>query len=56
MLGHMKDARLRQRLDEHSRIFEAIAANAPVAATQAMHDHLTRANVLYQTAVQPPKA
>lgn len=43
-------------LDEHLRIFEAIAANDPVAATQAMHDHLTRANVLYQTAVQPPKA
>jgi DNA-binding FadR family transcriptional regulator len=43
-------------LDEHLRIFEAIAANDPVAATQAMHDHLTRANVLYQTAVLPPKA
>jgi DNA-binding FadR family transcriptional regulator len=43
-------------LDEHLRIFEAIAANDPDAATQAMHDHLTRANVLYQTATQPPKA
>ena len=43
-------------LDEHLRIFEAIAANDPVAANQAMHDHLTRANVLYQTAAQPPKA
>ena len=43
-------------LNEHLRIFEAIAANDPVAATQAMHDHLTRANVLYQTAVLPPKA
>ncbi|MDP1998588.1 MAG: transcriptional regulator NanR [Rhodoferax sp.] len=42
-------------LEEHQRIFEAIAANDPVAATEAMHDHLTRANVLYQTAVQPPQ-
>ena len=34
-------------LAEHTRILEAIAANDPSAAAKAMHEHLTRANVLY---------
>lgn len=34
-------------LAEHTRILEAIAANDPAAAAKAMHEHLTRANVLY---------
>lgn len=35
-------------LAEHTRIYEAIAARDPDAAAMAMHDHLTRANVLYR--------
>jgi DNA-binding FadR family transcriptional regulator len=35
-------------LAEHRRIVEAIAAHDADAAAQSMHDHLTRANALYQ--------
>lgn len=35
-------------LSEHRRIVEAIAARQPVAAEQAMREHLTRANALYR--------
>ena len=35
-------------LAEHGRILDAIAARDPEGAAQAMHDHLTRANALYQ--------
>ena len=35
-------------LAEHTRIYEAIAARDPDASAMAMHDHLTRANVLYR--------
>lgn len=35
-------------LAEHGRILDAIAAHDPEGAAQAMHDHLTRANALYQ--------
>lgn len=43
-------------IDEHLQILDAIEAqNAPKAA-KAMHDHLTRANVLYhRTHLAPPK-
>jgi DNA-binding FadR family transcriptional regulator len=34
-------------LAEHTRILEAIAINDAAEAAQAMHEHLTRANVLY---------
>ena len=34
-------------LQEHSKIFDAIAAHDATAASKAMHDHLTRANALY---------
>lgn len=35
-------------LQEHQRIYDAIAAGQPDAAAQAMSDHLTRANALYR--------
>jgi len=35
-------------LAEHQRLFDAIAARDPVAAEQAMRDHLTRASDLYR--------
>ncbi|NIA68523.1 transcriptional regulator NanR [Pelagibius litoralis] len=34
-------------LDEHNEILNAIEARDPGRAAKAMHDHLTRANVLY---------
>lgn len=34
-------------LSEHTRILEAIAINDAAEVAQAMHEHLTRANVLY---------
>jgi DNA-binding FadR family transcriptional regulator len=37
-------------LAEHQKIIDAIAANDPVAAVKAMHDHLTRASDLYRQA------
>ena len=38
----------RLTLEEHQAIFAAIAARDPDRAAQAMKDHLTRANALYQ--------
>ena len=38
----------RLTLEEHSAIFEAIAARDPQAAATAMERHLTRANALYR--------
>ena len=35
-------------LAEHQRIVDAIAANDPARAVQAMEEHLTRANALYR--------
>lgn len=35
-------------LAEHARILEAVAANDPVTAEQAMREHITRANDLYR--------
>jgi DNA-binding FadR family transcriptional regulator len=40
-------------LDEHQRIYDAIAARDPAAAEAAMRDHLTRANTLYRSLVTP---
>jgi DNA-binding FadR family transcriptional regulator len=37
-------------LAEHQRIVDAIAANDPQRAVQAMEEHLTRANALYRQA------
>jgi DNA-binding FadR family transcriptional regulator len=39
-------------LAEHKKIIEAIAAHDSALATQAMQDHLNRANELYKTAVK----
>lgn len=38
-------------LAEHERIVEAIAGHDPAGAEQAMREHLTRSNALYQTRV-----
>lgn len=43
-------------LQEHTRIFDAIAARDPDAAADAMRLHLSRANVLYQNAPAPAPA
>lgn len=40
-------------LAEHERIYEAIASHDAAGAEQAMRDHLTRANTLYQQLVRP---
>jgi DNA-binding FadR family transcriptional regulator len=40
-------------LAEHTRIVDAIAAQDPDGAAQAMHAHLSRANTLYQGLMQP---
>jgi GntR family transcriptional regulator, sialic acid-inducible nan operon repressor len=43
-------------LDEHDRIVDAIEAHNADGAEQAMREHLTRANALYQRLVQPDGA
>ena len=40
-------------LAEHDRIVEAIEAHDAQGAENAMREHLTRANALYQRLVQP---
>ncbi len=42
-------------LDEHDEILNAIEAQDPARAAKAMHDHLTRANVLYHRTHLAPK-
>ena len=41
-------------LAEHDRIVDAIEAHDANAAEEAMREHLTRANALYQRLVRPP--
>lgn len=41
-------------LAEHQRIVDAVAARDPVAAGEAMHAHLTRANHLYVALIRQP--
>ena len=40
-------------LAEHERIIEALASRDSVRAEQAMRDHLTRANTMYQRLLRP---
>jgi DNA-binding FadR family transcriptional regulator len=40
-------------LAEHERIVDALAARDAARAEQAMHDHLTRANTMYQRLLRP---
>lgn len=43
-------------LAEHQRLLDAVAARNPDAAAQAMHEHLTRASVLYRRQGSEPAA